>query len=71
MTNHQHESRITLFIVPIILAGYEKSCLKREGALPFLEMRCNIFETIYFNPSPYASSLACLPAGRQGGEGEG
>jgi integration host factor subunit beta len=29
----------------------EKSCLKKEWVLPFLAMRCNLFETIYFNPS--------------------
>ncbi len=29
-------------------------------------MRCNIFETIYFNPSPYPSPLACLPSPRSG-----
>jgi integration host factor subunit beta len=29
----------------------EKNCLKKEWVLPFLEMRCNLFETIYFNPS--------------------
>jgi len=52
-----------IFIEPIIPAGRERSCLKKEWALPFLEMRCNIFETIYFNPSPYLSPL--------GGEGEG
>jgi hypothetical protein len=39
----------TIFIEPIIPAGGEKNCLKRERDLPFLEMRCNIFEVICFN----------------------
>jgi hypothetical protein len=39
----------------IIHAGLERNCPKREWVLLFLEMRCNIFETIYFNLSPYPS----------------
>jgi hypothetical protein len=55
------------FIEPIIHAGLERNCPKREWVLLFLEMRCNIFETIYFNPSPYLS-----PARGEGkGEEEG
>ena len=36
----------------IVITGYGTNC--EEGmALPFLEMRCSIFETIcYSNPSP-------------------
>jgi len=30
---------------------------EEERALPFLERRCNIFGTIYFNPSPYSSPV--------------
>jgi len=30
-------------------SGPEKNCLKKKWGLPFLEIRCNIFETIYFN----------------------
>ncbi|PIV22645.1 MAG: hypothetical protein COZ69_07615 [Deltaproteobacteria bacterium CG_4_8_14_3_um_filter_45_9] len=42
-----------------------RSCLRREWGLPFLEMRCNIFEIIYFDPS----SLGLPTVGR--GEKEG
>ncbi len=46
-----------IFIEPIIPAGREKSYLRREGVLPFLEIRCNIFKTIYLIPSPHPSPL--------------
>jgi len=50
--NSQQAPRITVFIGPILAVGHEKNCLRREEVLPFLEMRCNIVETIYFNPHP-------------------
>jgi hypothetical protein len=51
-------------------SAYEKErslhCEHGLWVLPFLKMRCNIFETIYFNPSPYPSPFACLLRPRSG-----
>jgi hypothetical protein len=40
--------------------------MKKEKILHFLEMRCNIFEIIYFDPSPPQGERESLPVGRQG-----
>jgi hypothetical protein len=48
------------------LSAQERSCSEKEWVLPFLEMRCTLFETIYFNPCP--SCLGCLPRTEEEGE---
>jgi hypothetical protein len=46
---------VGLVVILILIRGCGVNLRTKLGLL-FLEMQCNIFETIYFNPSPSALS---------------